>query len=352
MTGLGGPDTTTFGPNQSWSLSEGLTFLKGRHSIKTGFVVDHFNQTVQLFFNRQWTFNGNFTSLVSGGRFATRGYGLADFMLGVPFQVLFMPELPGVGRAPNLLTSTSYGAYVQDDWKVTRRLTVNLGLRYELNRPPVEDNNRTVISEITPQGLINYPKDLAIDDKYLTPQILTARTVDGVVLNPGRYFGRLDTRQIWDTDTNNFQPRVGLAFRPFGSENTVIRTAYGIFNGRQVGRLGYASAVGAPFRIYTETRQDQTIAPANLRLGELPSADFSPEGIFIYNLVTRHNPDPFVQQWNFSIQQQIGQNMKLEVAYLGNRADRINVNRFQNIRQVPGAVQGTGCPAPCPVARP
>ncbi len=352
MTGLGGPDTITFGPNQTWYLSEGLTLLRGSHSIKTGFVVDHYNQATQIVFNRQWSFNGNFTALVSGGRFATRGYAFADFLLGFPFQTFHGPVLPGIGREVSLMTVTNYAGYIQDDWKVSRRLTVNLGLRYELNRPPVEDNDRTVVSEITPQGIIHYPKALNIDDRFLTPQIFTPRTVDGVLVQPGKYFGRLDTRQVWDTDKNNFQPRIGFAFRPFGTDNTAIRAAYGIYNGRHVGRLAFTGGLGAPFRIYTETRQDQTIPPGNLRLGELPAVEFTPEGIFTFNVVTRNNPDPFIQQWNFSVQQQLGKDMKVEVAYLGNRADRINVWRIANIRQVPGAREGTGCPAPCPVPRP
>ncbi|MGH9842545.1 MAG: hypothetical protein ACREEM_27705 [Blastocatellia bacterium] len=183
-------------------------------------------------------------------------------------------------------------------------------------------------------------------------QFPTARVVDGVNLPAGAYFNRVDRERLWDVDWNNFQPRLGLAFLPFGNEKTVIRASGGLFNGRNSGKLGFTAGLGAPFFIQQIERQDQTGRPGILRLGELPAASFTTAGTFQYNVVPLDNPDPFIQSWTLSIQRELPGQLLFEASYLGNRAYHVSSTAQFNVRRVPGAATGLGCPAPCPVARP
>jgi hypothetical protein len=108
----------------------------------------------------------------------------------------------------------------------------------------------------------------------------------------------------------------------------------------------------APFQIHIEQRQDQTIPPQGLVLGELPAAQFTPAGIYSDYVVERNHPDSFIQSWTLNIQRELTQNLKLEVAYIGNKVSHIDRMMFYNIRRVPGAETGQGCGSDCPIARP
>jgi hypothetical protein len=351
-TALGTPRYRAFGPNHSWNLNQSVTLSRGAHTFKFGGSWDTFRAETRFFVARTWSFNGSYTALVSGGRFTTAGSSFADFLLGAPQAITFGPTLPGVGRTANTILATSYGFFFQDDWRVSPRLTINYGLRYELNRPPMEADNRTLIGSFSADGKVSYSKDLGVDDQYLPTQFANPVTVDGRVVPAGVYFNRVDRRTLWDMDANNFQPRLGLAFLPFGNERTVIRASGGLFNGRNSGKLGYTAGLGAPFFIQQSERPDQTLPPGSRKLGELPAAQFTPSGVFQYNMVPTENPDPIIQSWTFGVQRQLPGRLLLEASYLGNRSYHITTTRMFNVRHVPGAETGVGCPAPCPVARP
>lgn len=348
FTGLGTPRFRAFGPNLGFNINQSITYTRGNHTFKFGGNHERNRAETRFFVARTWSFNGSFTSLVSGGRFTTPGSSFADFLLGTPQQIIYGPALPGVGRTENTLKTSDYAFYVQDDWRVNRRLTINYGLRYDLNLPPIEENDRTIIGGITPDGRVNYPAGLQIDDTLLPTQFPTQLTIEGRVVPAGRYFNRVDRRRIWDLDANNFQPRLGAAILPFGNERTVIRLSGGLFNARNSGKLGFTAGLGAPFFIQQIDQQDQTGRPGNLRLGELPAAQFSPSGIFQYNVIPLDNPDPFIQSWTGSIQRELPGQLLLELSYLGNRAYHVSSTLQLNVRKVPGAENGTGCPAPAP----
>ncbi len=351
-TSLGTPRYRAFGPNRVWNVNQSFTLARGDHSWKFGGSMERARANTAFFVARAFNFNGSYTALAQGGRFTTAGSSFADFLLGAPQQITYGPSLPGVGRTANIILASSYGFFFQDDWRVNRRLTINYGLRYELNLPPIEENDRTLIGSFTADGKVNYPAGLAVDDKFLPTQFPTARVVDGRTVAAGVYFNRVDRRRIWDVDANNFQPRLGLALLPFGNEKTVIRASGGLFNGRNSGKLGFTAGLGAPFFIQQIERPDQTLQPDSRRLGELPAAQFTPAGVFQYNLIPLDTPDPLIQSWTLSVQRELPGQLLFEASYIGNRAYHIQTTRFVNVRRVPGDATGVGCPAPCPVARP
>ena len=194
-------------------------------------------------------------------------------------------------------------AYIQDDFKVNRKLTLNLGLRYEFGTPYYEKENR----------LSNYDP--------VTNSILLAS--DGSLYN----------RSLVDPDYNNFGPRLGFAYNAF--EKTVIRGGYGLgYN--YLNRLGSADILGTNFPIITraavaQRAPDPTLNPlcvgntftANcFRTTQLgyPTSGL-PNNVTLY--IPRDIQTASVQNWQLSIQQEIFGNMVLDVAYVGNRAKNL-----------------------------
>ncbi len=354
ITALGGAGFSyQIGPNETWGLSETLTWIRGSHSFKMGFQGERYYNKLFFLVDRSWSFNGLFTGLIRGGQFVTNGYGFADFLLGHPSSEAFMPILPEIGREPIRNIDQSLKGFFQDDWKVSSRLTINWGLRYEYNMPPIEERDRTTIGDITSLTslAVYYPQSLKIDDQFLSPQFSQDTVVDNQVVPAGSYFSRLNARRLWEPDKNNFQPRIGLAFRPSNNDKTAIRAAYGLFNGKTNGSIFQLPGYSPPFFFFAPVQSDETVPPT-LTLGDFPATSYSPEGIYTFYLLPRHYPDPFVQNWTLSIQRELTPNTKVEAAYQGSKTNNLFVTPILNARKVPGAETGGGCPEPCPVPRP
>src|SRR5262245_5601616 len=164
-----------------------MTFITGQHSMKFGFDIRRFlfNSFFTSFGRGAFVFDGTFT-----------GNAVADLLLGLPRQAD-----RNLGEPFHNAMTFSSGYYFQDDWKVTPKLTVNLGLRYELDLPPVERVNK--MASFDPAH--NTIKVAGGREAYIDP------TTHLLLVRP-----RLDVgRRLWATDRNNFAPRVGIAWRPF-----------------------------------------------------------------------------------------------------------------------------------------
>ncbi len=192
-------------------------------------------------------------------------------------------------------------AYIQDDFKVNRKLTLNLGLRYEFGTPYYEKNNR----------LSNYDP--------VTNSIILAKE------------GSLFDRALVEPDTNNFGPRIGFAYNLF--EKTVIRGGYGL-GYIYLNRLGSADILGTNFPTITRAALAQTAPDLfnNPRcLGNnfagcfRPTQDGYPSGL--PNNVTLYIPKDIkngsIQNWQVSVQHEVLKDTILDVAYVGNRANNL-----------------------------
>src|SRR5207244_2779783 len=185
-----------------------LTWLKGSHAVKTGYdmLFLQFNTFRPDYPSGDFQFSRGFTQGPDpAAASATAGYGLATFLLGAPSGGQFT-----IGPSLALL-QTSYNWYLQDDWKVSRRLTVNLGVRWEYQTPWKERYNH-----------LSYFDPGATDPITGLKGLLTPTT------SSHRYPS--------NTQKKNWAPRVGLAwtFAP----NTVFRTAYGLFYAPGSGGIG------------------------------------------------------------------------------------------------------------------
>jgi outer membrane receptor protein involved in Fe transport len=186
----------------------------------------------------------------------------------------------------------SIGAFVQDSWKLTRKFTLDLGLRYDWNGTPTEAKNRFVVFDPTTISL------------------------QQVGINGG-------PSHAYNESALNFEPRVGFAWDPFGAGKTVVRSAYAIFVDQPVVGLVGGLYANPPFALPVNF----TTSGTNLNFGNafsLASGSIAPTSV-------AHNyKNAYVQSWNFNIQQELGDDYGLMAGYFANKGTDLNVGRNYN----------------------
>jgi outer membrane receptor protein involved in Fe transport len=278
-----GSTVNTIGVNQAMQADDSVTWTTGRHSVKAGFGVLHLQYLNRSFFETMGDFT--FSGLITGNA-------AADFLLGkAQSMTVASPVLEQAGLQTNLYT------YVQDDWKIKPRLTLNLGLRYELPLPWVHPHDewgtlhagqQSTMIPTAPLGMV-FPGD--------------ANTPRGLV----------------PTRAHNFAPRFGFAWDPFGDGRTSIRGAYGIFF--ETVNSDIIQNTSQPYR-YTFT-----FSPVASLVDPLAGQPPIPLGLNLKNpqfvgLQQIFYPDPtlrspYVQQFNLNVQRQIWKDLQIQAGYFG-----------------------------------
>jgi hypothetical protein len=288
-----------------WQILDNFSWIHNRHTIKFG--VD--SSRVTMFFYATNTarptiaFNTTYT-----------GVGLGDFLLGDVYQ--------GSTSQQQLDTIMQYifNGYVQDDWKVSKKLTLNFGLRYELSTPFTEEHNRQ--------------SNFVVDKGPCYLQLILPS--QNGMCNAG--IGNGQTR----LDTNNFAPRLGLAYQL--DSKTVIRAGSGIFYGRDE-NLGIARRLpdNPPFVSASIFTGSATVPAFPLQVGfpanalALAATGFNANttvNSFPFNF-----PMPYVEQWNVNIERQIPLNFVAQIGYTGSAAKKLTA--VVNLNQAfpgPGSV--------------
>lgn len=303
------------------------TRIVGRHSLKMGFEYQAINTDVSDFNPKygQLSFTGYFSNpcyatnpscINTLSTTAKDVYGLADFIFGAPSNYTLNNNPVAHYR------QRMYFGYLQDDFKVNNKLTLNLGIRYEFATPQYTSDNKLANFNPTNNSLI-----FASD-------------------------GSLYNRALVHPDPNDWAPRVGLAYqlRP----KTVIRSAYGIswvlfnraggenllaYNGpniinssiNQAPNLGICTTAAAPagtcFRSLAQGFPSGIIDPANFSTA-ISQVRYIPGS-------TRNG---YIQSWHFTIQQELAKNLLLDVAYVGNHSVGLNVlsDANQAVPNLPG----------------
>jgi hypothetical protein len=265
--------------DNSWSFSDGVSLNKGRHTVKFGAEVGKFqlNYMRTQFVRGRYVFTGAFS-----------GEPLADFLLGYP-QITNR----SVGSTQAYLHQTSYAGYLQDDWKVTSRLTVNLGLRYEYVAPFREKQN----------NLLN------LDFSSLPA--------------PPRLVG-VDTAVA--PDRNNWAPRVGLALRPMDGHGLVFRAGWGLYFSPEIA-TGTYDLVRNRVRNEENSTNGTTTPVLTLANGFPENASLGFPSYFGLDSRAR---TPYVQQWSAGFQELLPPGIVVELAYAGTKATRLGRFRQYN----------------------
>ncbi|MBM3744850.1 MAG: hypothetical protein FJW34_03515 [Acidobacteria bacterium] len=284
-------------------LADSMTWVKGRHQIKAGVDQRWFRLNWRRFgyISGAFSFSGGLTG--DPQRPAGTGVGMATFLLGEVSggSQEFLPSFS--------FHSWSNAIYIQDDFKVTPRLTLNLGLRYDLASEPVERHNRH--SNFDP--FVSNPETKM-------PGLLTYSGV-----NAPRYFV--------DRDYNNFGPRLGFAYDLTGDGKTAIRAGYGLVyllvesgdtQGDDSNAYGFSAvtpfvAPGAgPFKAFQFSQGPASLVVAQGPAGG-PSA-FRGQGVRYQD---RNAPVPYLQQWNFTLQRELPGRWVASASYAGNKGTKL-----------------------------
>jgi hypothetical protein len=326
---LGAAETTQSFDDHVWQLEDSANWTHGRHNLKFG--GQWWRQIIKTFYagnNGQlglMNFDGRFTSPAPG---ASGGDGAADFVLGLPFEFG-----RGVSTGKTWEQSSNViGIYAQDTWRVTDRLTLNLGLRYDAHTPWVETNNAQA----------NY--------NFSTGNIdLAGKNGASRALYHGFYGGR------------DFQPRVGFAWTPaMLGDHTVIRGAFTVSS--------YLEGTGTNLRLplnppFTPAEIDTVYNNVALPLtnttngiaGSASSASCDPPAFACYAQAFLRVWDPDVQpaianQWNLTVQHQFAHDTTFQIGYVGQKGTHLMVpfDFAQRVLLPNSACATPPCTAPSP----
>jgi hypothetical protein len=326
-TQMGGPNSAVTASYQpSWEFADSFTMVHGRHTLSFGgdFRHWHIDRDLDNDFFGDYSFTNN-TLLTNGVGCATvvcgTGNVISDYLLGYYSNV--GAYIPGPLSPTNEAGNPQYhvynylGLYAQDDWKVSPRLTVNAGLRWDFKTVPYEESNKFFWWDQS-----NARGGLCFAD----PALLT----DGVAPPGNGYYEYCGRRSpAMPGQYKPFAPRLGFAYRPVG-EKTVIRSAYGIyydsFEDREIDDAGDVY----PFSVrdsLTPTTQPVTTAPKNVnqlfpsftKLNEIGPAEMT-----FFGVIESPRPlNPYVQQWTLSVERQLARNTTLEVNYVGTKGTKL-----------------------------
>lgn len=329
-----------FRPNDLHSGIATLNKSLGAHSLKAGVEFRSYRETDSFAindvtgrfnFDSTWTRGPLDNSPTSPG---SLGQSFAAFLLGLPAATNSL-----VSRLADYAEqSTTWGYFVQDDWKINSRLTVNLGLRYELETPLTERYNRSVSGF---DDLYSQPIQAAAQAAFAsaqgnattaTPEVTTFK-VPGALL-----FASKDNRDLYSTPKHNFAPRLGIAYQI--NDKTVVRAGYGIFYGFLGQRRGDVIQSGFSQNTPLIPTQDNGLHFIGTLTNPFPNGIQEPVGAaagpqtFIGQTITFFNPkplSPLMQRFQFGIQRELPGGFFVEAAYVGNRASRIEINRNINV---------------------
>jgi len=302
-------------PQTGYNYNDTLTWTKSKHTIKVGANI--IRRQLNLF--RPLAGKGFFFLSGNGtqGNHTDTGYEVSDLLAG-------FVDTYSHGTSTGMVGTRSWenGLFVQDDWRITPKLTLNLGLRYDILTWPVEVQDRQA----------NF--DIATDALLLAGQ-------DG------------NSRALVKGDYNNFGPRVGFAYQLTGDGKTVLRGGYGLFYFLDRGGISNQLAQNPPFAGQNQVSYSNgfritlsgslpcqpTCTQAELvatnATGPLPTGDFTdldltnPTNVSVVSVLS-DNRTPFVSQWNLQVQRQLGNNSSVSLAYVGTHGNHLTRNYNAN----------------------
>lgn len=329
LSSVGGPSNLPTGSLQpAWDLSDSVSYTHGKHTLGFGF------DWRDVVLDRQSTVNPlgiyNFNGTLTHNQ-------IADLLLGTPFTA----QAPQPGPVSNIQTGNSvhlhfkgWAPYVVDDWKVTPKLTLNLGLRYDFSSVPYEEQNHLAwFNPANGGGLFEANK--AVVQTY-----------------GGSLYTYNGMRGPGPAQKDVLAPRLGFSFRPYDSGSTVLRGGYGIFYDTFETNEFVSSTAQYPYatvQIYQSSvgsgliYNSDTLFPP-LTLGPVTTATFANS---LLQIAAPRKLDPYVQDWSFGIEQQVGSNMIATAEYVGNKGTHLNIRT--NANQPSQCMLANGCDPTLPV---
>jgi len=290
----------------TYQFIDNVSWYRGRHNLKFGTDIRRLqvnNQNKPLNVRGSYSFDDRLTGLA-----------YANFLLGWPSSAT-----RGIARPNAYPRSTSTGFYFQDDFKLHPRVTLNFGVRYEYQTPWTEKFDRMFTFDPNSGSMVTAGSSIPSD---LVPAV--AATLPIV---PATQVG-LPERSLMHSDKNNWNPRLGLAIRPFGDTTTVVRAGFGVYTQFWPGLLGL-NQTGGPWQS-TESfiLEDPDVPSIQFPSPFTTTSQFS--GIQSISGVSSRFPNERSYQWNLSVGRQIW-GTAVDIGYVGTHALNVPYNEDLNL---------------------
>jgi hypothetical protein len=320
-----------FNSNPIVDFKDNVAWMTGKHALKFGLFFQDYHKNEQFGANTQGFFNfGNWSPISSGN-------GLADMYLG---------RIASYSEGTINLNGTAIGGYpkghwngheaepyIEDDWKVTKKLTLNLGLRYYYFQPFHDVSATNIDAAFLPSDYNPAAQAQLVNDPVLGPVLEPGTGSNYTVYGNGLYACGTHgvPKGCFFSYKGNFAPRFGFAYDPFGTGKTVIRGGYGIYY--EMGNGNESNAEGG------EGNPPVSLGPTAYNLVGFsaiqpinsPSAEpISPGG---FTAIPLHQKWPSVQQFSLGIQHEFPGNNIMSVSYVGSLGRHLATAR--NLNQVP-----------------
>jgi hypothetical protein len=319
---------------------DNLSWTRGNHSFKFGFdfkrLSDHDDNVYGNYRSGWYVFNGD----------SSVGQAIGDpytaFLLGYPDYT----EVSSTNKATMDGLGYAYSFFGQDDWKITPNLTLNLGLRYEVHPPlkEIHSNTATFMTDWTGTGSDG---TTTVNGAVVVPdaQALSYESSDfASSISPTPILTAAQAgipHSLRYTDKTGWGPRLGFAWRPFGNSKTVLRGGWGRFIESPLGfSLVAGWAVHSSYLgTYNQDYQSDGVSPLISFTNPFNTAAGSSNGTanFDYSFPI-HYKDPTVQQWNLTLEQDLGRGIGARFSYTGSHG--ANLEAMADLNQVPANALG------------
>jgi hypothetical protein len=307
--------------DNTYEFADNLAWNTGRHQFKFGTDIRRFqlNDYLDFISRGDWFFEGDvaqglaqvlaqmlppaYTNVCPGGitNCPPQVGALAQLMAGVPDYVV-----TEAGNTNNGLRTTGLGAYINDDIRVLPRFTLNVGLRWEFNSPPIEIHNRFSVPNLS----VSPATCNALVPTYPDCAFIQAGA-DGI---PPATYGK---------NLHDFAPRIGIAWRPLKTERFVVRSAYGIFYDENILNLNILPRFNPPFVDISASVNSGTSV-----IQDILSQPAYPEPQA--NFVSPNFRDAYMQDWNVDLQYEVQPNWMIDLAYVGTKGTHLSATRDMN----------------------
>jgi hypothetical protein len=328
--------------NRSIQLLDTLTWTKDKHTLKFGADFRYLNGLYQNSYAQSrlgiYSFDGSVMSSLLTGGVTTAYEPMESFLLGYPDST----QISTIRQPDNHFYSPAYAFFAQDDWKVSSRLTINYGLRWEYH-PMMKDhlNNitnflpdyKSVVNGQEVNGAVLVPNQAALTN------VLNPVFVQSVYPTPIFSANQLGLPEAMRySQKTDFSPRIGFAWKPFNSNRTVLRGGYGRFIEIELGALPddggtVASADYAFFGNSIVGGKPQYTFPY-----PFPSNLAQPGSQSFAIGFPLHFQDPIINEWDLTLEQDLGKGIGIRLSYDGNHSSTLGMSK--NIDEVPANTIG------------
>jgi hypothetical protein len=310
LSWTGGTGLSGYGPyldyNRNYTMFDNITWMRGKHTIRFGASFNHYQKTENAAGQQ-----GTFAFTNAGAPTGTSSFqqSWANFLLG---NVSTFTQA-STDITPDMRTWQDE-AYAQDDWKLSPRLTVYLGVRWSYFGQPTDANGRLDNFDPSLYSRANAPAVNPANGNYVTPQPVLNPPTNGIIIGgQNSPFGA----KVANDKYTNFAPRLGFAWDPTGHGRTSVRAGYGIY---------YDATLFGTFEqnIFANPPFVQSVTYSNASFSNVAAGTLGT----IATPLTLHATQlpalvPYSQQWNFSIQHQFRNDIMLQTSYVGTKGTHL-----------------------------